>query len=95
MIITCRTSCEILCDGKKLCVISHNRKNWLFSYSPKGAQSIAGVYTLIEIAKANGLNPNKYIQYILSDIPGTGFLEHPEFLEDYMPWDPYIQKICR
>lgn len=71
------------------------RKNWLFSGSPKGAEASAGIYTLIETAKANGLNPNKYIQYILSDIPGSTFLQNPGFLEDYMPWDPMIQKLCR
>lgn len=94
-----------LLDGN--CALSNNlaensirpftigRKNWLFSGSPKGAEASAGIYTLIETAKANGLNPNKYIKYILGDIPGSTFLEHPEFLEDYMPWDPIIQKICR
>ncbi len=94
-----------LLDGN--CSISNNlaensirpftigRKNWLFSGSPKGAEASAGVYTLIETAKANGLNAYKYIQFILSDIPGTAFLQYPEFLEDYMPWDPMIQKICR
>lgn len=94
-----------LLDGN--CSISNNlaensirpftigRKNWLFSGSPKGAQASAGIYTLIETAKANGLNPLKYIQFILSDIPGTAFHEYPEFLEDYLPWNPMIQKICR
>ena len=94
-----------LLDGN--CSISNNlaensirpftigRKNWLFSGSPKGAQASAGIYTLIETAKANGLNPLKYIQFILSDIPGTAFHEYPEFLEEYLPWNPMIQKICR
>ncbi len=93
-----------LLDGN--CSISNNlaensirpftigRKNWLFSGNPKGAEASAGVYTLIETAKANGLNANKYIQFILSDIPGTAFLQYSEFLEDYMPWDPMIQKRC-
>jgi transposase len=94
-----------LLDGN--CSISNNlaensirpftigRKNWLFSGSPKGATASAGAYTLIETAKANGLNPTKYIQFILSDIPGTSFRQHPEFIEDYMPWDTTIQKLCR
>ena len=30
------------------------RKNWLFSASPKGAASSAIVYTMVEMAKANG-----------------------------------------
>lgn len=71
------------------------RKNWLFSGSPKGAAASAGVYTLIETAKANGLNPTKYIEYILKDIPGSAFMEYPEFLEEYMPWDPLVQKFCK
>ncbi|MDR1769413.1 MAG: IS66 family transposase [Hungatella sp.] len=94
-----------LLDGN--CSISNNlaensirpftigRKNWLFSGSPRGAEASAGIYSLIETAKANGLNPMKYIQFILGDIPGTSFLEYPEYLEEYMPWDPLIQKLCR
>lgn len=92
-------------DGN--CVISNNlaensirpftigRKNWLFSGSPKGADASAGIYTLIETAKANGLSPMKYMSFILSDIPGTAFLEYPEILDDYLPWNEYIQKTCR
>lgn len=94
-----------LLDGN--CAISNNlaensirpftigRKNWLFSGSPKGATASAGIYSLVETAKANGLYPTKYIQFILSDIPGSAFMEYPEYLEDYMPWDPQIQRICR
>ena len=61
------------------------RKNWLFSGSPKGASTSAGIYTLIETAKANGLNPRKYIQFLLADIPGSSFLQYLELLEDYLP----------
>ena len=94
-----------LLDGN--CSISNNlagnsirpftigRKNWLFSGSPKGADASAGIYTLIETARVNGLNPRKYIQYILGDIPGSAFLQYPEYLEDYLPWNPVIQKMCR
>jgi hypothetical protein len=90
-----------LLDGN--CSISNNqaengirpftigRKNWLFSGSPKGAEANTGIYTLVETAKANGLNPCKYIKFILSDIPGTSFLEYPEYLEEYMLWDPMVQ----
>ena len=71
------------------------RKNWLFAGSPKGAAASAGIYTLVETAKANGLSPMKYIKYILSDMPGSAFLEHPEYLEDYLPWDPRVKEICQ
>ena len=70
------------------------RKNWLFSGSPRGAEASAGIYTLIETAKANGLDPMKYIQFILEDMPGTAFQQYPEILEDYLPWNPMIQEHC-
>ena len=70
------------------------RKNWLFSGSPNGAEASAGLYTLVETAKANGLSPVKYIKHILADMPGSAFLEYPEYLNEYLPWDPYIREIC-
>lgn len=71
------------------------RKNWLFSGSPKGAAASASVYTLIETAKVNGLNPYKYLKFILSDLPGVAFRECPEYLEDFLPWNPVVQQTCR
>ena len=32
---------------------------------------------------------------ILSDIPGSTFLEHPEYLGDYLPWNPLVKEFCR
>ncbi len=71
------------------------RKNWLFSGSPKGAAASAAVYSMIESAKANGLNPYKYLYYIFSELPGVQFGQHPEFLEDYLPWCPEVQDRCK
>lgn len=71
------------------------RKNWLFSGSPKGAAASAAIYTLIETAKANGINPEKYIFYILDDLPGREFLQYPEILEDYLPWNKKVKKDCQ
>lgn len=45
--------------------------------------------------KSKWFKSNQVYPVLLSDIPGTTFLEYPEFLEDYLPWDPIIQKICR
>ena len=33
------------------------RKNWLFSQTPKGAHASARIYSLIETARANGIEP--------------------------------------
>jgi len=47
------------------------RKNWLFSNTPRGAHSSAALYTLVESAKANNLDPYKYLKYIFDRIPGA------------------------
>jgi transposase len=71
------------------------RKNWLFSGSPKGAAASAAVYSIIESAKANGLSPYKYLHYIFKELPGVQFGQHPEFIEDYLPWNSEVQERCK
>jgi transposase len=45
------------------------RKNWLFSGSPSGAEASATFFTLIETAKANGLEPYGYLRYLFRQLP--------------------------
>jgi transposase len=45
------------------------RKNWLFAGSPAGARASAAFFTLIETAKANGLDPYAYLRYIFENLP--------------------------
>ena len=45
------------------------RKNWLFSGSPRGAQASATLYSLIESAKANGLEPRAYLGFLFERLP--------------------------
>ncbi|MFV9616412.1 MAG: IS66 family transposase [Gammaproteobacteria bacterium] len=45
------------------------RKNWLFSGSPRGAHASAILYSLIETAKANNLEPNAYLNYLFEQLP--------------------------
>lgn len=45
------------------------RKNWLFSGHPRGAAASASLYSLIETAKANGLNPYFYLRYLFEQLP--------------------------
>jgi len=45
------------------------RKNWLFAGSPDGARARATFFTLIETAKANGLEPYAYLRYIFEKLP--------------------------
>jgi transposase len=45
------------------------RKNWLFSDSVKGVTASANLYSLIETAKANGLEPYAYLRYLFAELP--------------------------
>jgi transposase len=44
------------------------RKNWLFAGSPEGAQASALFYSLVETAKINNLNPERYLRFLLEKI---------------------------
>ena len=61
------------------------RKNWLFATSVKGAQAIATWYTLIETAKANGLEPYGYLKYLLTQLPY--FIRDGKDIEALLPWN--------
>jgi transposase len=60
------------------------RKNWLFSQSPKGAESSCGLFTLIETAKQNGLVPFSYLMALFEQAP---FVDSQEKWEKLLPWN--------
>ncbi len=60
------------------------RKNWLFSDTQAGARASANLYSLIETAKANGIEPNAYLTYLYTQLPTATRLEHFEAL---LPWN--------
>ena len=45
------------------------RKNWLFAGSPAGARASANLYSLVETAKANGLEPYRYLRFLFEHLP--------------------------
>jgi len=47
------------------------RKAWLFSGSPRGARASAILYSLIETAKANNLEPKAYLNYLFEHLPAA------------------------
>ena len=89
-------------DGR--CSISNNlsensirpvtvgRRNWLFCDSTDGADASMMVYSLLETARANGLNPQKYLEYLLEARPDESMSD--EELENMSPWNPKVQELC-
>ena len=64
------------------------RKNWLFSASVEGGKSSANLYSLIETAKANGLEPYRYLRYVFTELPKATSVEQ---VEDLLPWNVNLQ----
>ena len=59
------------------------RRNWLFSDTPRGAAASATCFSLVETAKANGLEPFAYLNHVLGHIGAADTLEK---LEALLPW---------
>lgn len=69
-----------------------HRKNWLFADSVEGAKANAVYYSLIETAKINNLNIEKYMKYLLDKIPQMDNPCDEKELEKYLPWSKELPK---
>ena len=71
------------------------RKNWLFANTPRGATASSIIYSVIETAKENGLNPFKYLMYLFEQVPQLSDPKDPEALDSLLPWSPSLPLTCR
>ena len=65
------------------------RRNWLFCDTPNGAQASSLVYSMVEIAKANGVNVYHYLTYLLEKMPSNRMSD--EELELLAPWNENVK----
>jgi hypothetical protein len=70
------------------------RKNWLFANTPSGAKASATIYSIIETAKENGLNPYTYLTYLFEQLPNID-AHDIEALDKLLPWSETLPKQCR
>ena len=64
-------------------MIALGRKNWLFAGSDAGGERAAAIYSLIETAKLNGIDPEAYLRSVLA-----GIANHPiNRIADLLPWN--------
>ena len=59
------------------------RKNWMFADTPAGAHASAALYSIVETAKANKIDPYQYLRLIFTElpkIPEGGCIDH------LLPW---------
>ncbi len=62
------------------------RKNWLFCDTQAGANASVIVFTVLETAKANGLNPEAYLNHLLTVLPDRFAADPKPSVDDLMPW---------
>ena len=59
------------------------RKNWTFAGSDTGGDRAATIYTIIETAKLNGLDPEAYLRTLITRIAA-----HPaKRIDELLPWN--------
>ena len=63
--------------------IALGRKNYLFAGSDAGGETAASIYTITETAKLNGINPQVYLKYVLSQLQDHNAKKVAELL----PWN--------
>jgi hypothetical protein len=92
---------NVYLDGR--CELSNNRiensvrpfavgrKNWLFCNTVKGAKASAVVYSIIETAKANGLKPFEYLEFLFESLPNSTF----SAIDSFLPWGDGVPVHCR
>jgi transposase len=62
--------------------VAVGRKNWTFAGSDRGGERAAAVYTLIETAKLNGVDPQAWLADVLARLP-----DHPaKRIGEFLPW---------
>ena len=66
------------------------RKNWLFANTPRGAKTSAIIYSIVETAKENGLDPFAYLEYIFERINNIDSAD-TDAIDSLLPWSDVVQ----
>ncbi len=68
---------------RALRVIAVGRKNWTFAGSDEGGRRAAAIYTLIQTARLNNIDPQAWLADVLTRLP-----DHPASkIADLLPWN--------
>lgn len=70
------------------------RKAWMFANTPRGARASAIIYSMVETAKENGLNPFHYLSYIFEKLPNIDTKDE-KALDQLLPWSDSLPISCR
>ena len=65
--------------------ITVGRRTWLFCRSPAGAKAAAAWCSIVETAKANGIEPYWYLRYLFEQVPLC--LQEERSVDHLLPWN--------
>ena len=68
---------------------------WKLIDSLDGANASAIIYSITETAKANDLNPFRYLEYVLTVLKNHQADTEYSFINDILPWSKKLPEICR
>jgi len=71
------------------------KRNWHLIDTIAGAEASAVCYSIAETAKANDLNPYRYFEYLLTEIPKHMSETSDAFLEKLLLWSETLPAECR
>lgn len=72
--------------------VTVGKHNWLFCDTTNKADASMMVYSRLETARANGLNPQKYLDYLFKARPNKNMSDGE--LENVVPRNPKVQECC-
>jgi len=67
------------------------RRRWMFCDTPAGAHASAVIYSLIETARANGLEPYTWLRRVMRELPAA---QSVEAIEALLPWNLHRQDLA-
>ena len=74
----------------ELCAVWPSAGNWTFAGSDRGGERAAAIYTLIETAKLNGIDPQAWLADVLARIA-----DHPaKRITDLLPWNWRAERLA-
>ena len=65
----------------------HANPIWLVNQTPRGADATVIMYSLVQTAKANNLEPFAFLQFLLTELPKLGRHYEVEELDQFLPWN--------
>lgn len=71
------------------------KKNWQIIDSKRGAAASAMLYSIAETAKANGLKPYEYFQFVLEQMLLHLDDKPEDYIGDLVPWSDQLPETCK